>query len=385
MARLPKFRYSLVLLILITILAGCELRREESELSDPGPVSDLPPTLAPLGAETDLVAEATPIPTIINIQPGDAAQGATNESLTVERSTEVVVTASEQQVLGAPVVSGDAIEEASSTAAENSEEIAPHAESAVADETAVVEEAIVVDATTSDELPIGGPVAANPPASQTTGSYDVSGTTYTDASYTVQQGDTLFSIAVRYGTSVDAIILVNGLSSDVIYAGQALNIPDANSGYTDPTYQQQPATYDNTGQGGQHVVAPGDTLYSIALRYGTSVDAIAGTNGIPYPYFIQVGQALALPSPGDYFGPPPPAPAAGFYEQPVYEQPYQEYPAQTENYAPVPGNAGTHTVAPGETLFSISLRYGTSAETLAAANGLYNPNQIYVGQVLYLP
>jgi LysM repeat protein len=42
-------------------------------------------------------------------------------------------------------------------------------------------------------------------------------------------------------------------------------------------------------------------------------------------------------------------------------------------------------VAPGETLYSIATRYGTSSDALAAANGLSNPNQLFVGQVLYLP
>ena len=46
---------------------------------------------------------------------------------------------------------------------------------------------------------------------------------------------------------------------------------------------------------------------------------------------------------------------------------------------------GTHTVGPGETLYSIATRYGTTAQAIAQANGITNPNQIYVGQVLYLP
>ena len=93
----------------------------------------------------------------------------------------------------------------------------------------------------------------------------------------------------------------------------------------------------------------------------------------------------------------------GFYQQPYaqqpyqqeYQQPYTQQPYQqeyqqpqlpsNEYYNPAPGNVGTHTVAPGETLYSIALQYGTTAEVLAATNGLYNPNQIYVGQVLYLP
>ena len=130
----------------------------------------------------------------------------------------------------------------------------------------------------------------------------------------------------------------------------------------------------------------------------------------PYPYIIQSGQQLFIPAPGVYSGPPPPPPAAGYYEQPAqgyapqapgneYYPPQapgnEYYPPQApgnDYYAPEdnsyyanPDNAGTHTVGPGETLYSIALNYGTSSEALASANGLVNPNQIYVGQVLYLP
>ena len=60
------------------------------------------------------------------------------------------------------------------------------------------------------------------------------------------------------------------------------------------------------------------------------------------------------------------------------------YPVAPGNVG-APGIAGTHTVVPGETLYSIANRYGTTAQDIAMANGLANPNQIYVGQVLYLP
>lgn len=397
MVRSPKVYYTLVLVVLITVLTGCELRRNDGDISDPGPVSDLPPTLAPLGAQTDQVAEATPIATIITVQP--ATETVLNSDQAVENSAQSAEANAQQADLSGEVaVTTGAVASAAITS-ENAapETFAPPAEEATAEDI-VVQEAIVVDANTSNDLPVGGPVAANPPTSQTTGSYDTSATAYTDGAYTVQPGDTLFSIATRFGTTVSDLAAANGLYSDMIYAGQPLTIPGSTGDYTapaypetysDPTYQQpvpqQPVPY-NTGQN-QHVVAPGDTLFNIAMRYGTSVDVIAGANGIPYPYFIQAGQPLIIPAPGEYAGPPPPVPE-GFYEQPYYEQqPYQDYPAQPTNdgYAPSPGIAGTHTVAPGETLFSIALGYGTSAEVLAAANGLANPNQIYVGQVLYLP
>lgn len=398
MAKLPRVYYSLMLLALVVVLAGCELRRDDADLSDPGPVSDLPPTLAPLGAETESVAEATPIPTVINVQP-TATQSNLAEGQAAADPDEPVAPTSQPAVdlSESSVVSGEGVEGASSEAPES---FVPPAAEESSEDIVVAEEAIVVDAN-SDELPSGGPVAANPPASQTSGNYGSA--TYDDSTYTVQPGDTLFSIAQRYGTSVEAIVYANGLTSDFIYAGQELNIPGGDGSvptyeqpaYQQPTYEQpyqQPGYQQPYAPGAgdnYHVVTPGETLFRIALQYGTSVDAIAGANGIPYPYLIQAGQRLVIPAPGSYAGPPPP-PAGGYYQQPPQgyappapENDYYAQPPQ-DNYTN-PGNAGTHTVAPGETLYSIALRYGTTADALASANGLYNPNQIYVGQVLYLP
>jgi LysM repeat protein len=486
MARLPKVYYSLTLLILIIALSGCELRRNPDEISDPAPVSEIPPTLAPLGAAESLGAEATAVPTIISVQP-TATTSNLEEGQAAPNPAEPDTATAEAVDLSGSEVENEAIEE--TTAAD----IAPVAEEvASVPEEASSQQAIVVDATTTEEQAIG-PVAANPPFSETGGSDDTS--TYSSSgTYIVQPGDTLFGVAQRFGTTVQALAAANGLANDVIYAGQMLNLAGGDSGnYANqpndqPAYQppanannsgvyhmvasgetlysialqynssvdaiasanqidfpftitvgQQLAIPVGTGFGGPpqvdnfgpppgdapapdnfyqgvpgnaslHMVAPGETLYSIALQYGTSVDAIAGANRVPYPYTIGVGQQLLIPAPGAYAGPPPPMPADGYFQQPYQgyppqapadgfnQPPYQGYqpPAPADNYGAAPGNypvpgddfantRGTHTVAPGETLYSIAQNYGLSAETLAAANGLSNPNQLFVGQVLYLP
>jgi LysM repeat protein len=275
------------------------------------------------------------------------------------------------------------------------------------EEESATEEPVVVDATTED-LPDGGPIAANPPASQT-GDYDTP--VYGDITYTVRPGDTLFSIGLRYGLAPLAIMSANNLSSDIIQAGQVLVIPAEGGSDYYPPASGSPVP---GGEEQYHVVAPGETLYRIALNYGSSVDAIAGANRIPYPYLIQAGQQLIIPAYGTYPEPPPPpvggyyqpgpgyGPESGYYPQepeggyypqepeggyyPQEQEPvYEDYPFPDDSNYPVPGGAATHTVAPGETLYSIAQRYGFTAEAIAQANGLSNPNQIYVGQVLYLP
>jgi len=169
--------------------------------------------------------------------------------------------------------------------------------------------------------------------------------------YVVRWGDTLFFIAERYGTTVDAIKAANGLTSDFIIVGQELVIPvDA----APPPDMGPPSPGGPT----THIVQPGENLFRIALRYGTTVEAIAAANNIVNPWFIYVGQELMIPAGGDGGGMPPPGGGPG---------------------------AGTYVVQPGDTLYSIAVRYDTTVQALMVANNLSNSNFIYVGQTLKVP
>ncbi|HDN80293.1 MAG TPA: LysM peptidoglycan-binding domain-containing protein, partial [Chloroflexi bacterium] len=156
-------------------------------------------------------------------------------------------------------------------------------------------------------------------------------------------GDTLEGIAIRFGTTVEAIVSLNNLTNkDFIYVGQRLKIP----GQAQPA--QPPA-----GGTMEYVVQGGDTLWSIATRFNTTVEAIMAANRIINPNFIYVGQKLVIPQ-----GMAPVAPTT----QPRI-----------------------HIVRWGETLTSIAFRYGTTVEAIVRANNLPNPNFIYAGQRLVIP
>src|SRR5687767_4998443 len=87
----------------------------------------------------------------------------------------------------------------------------------------------------------------------------------TGQTHTVQYGETLTSIAVRYGVSVDALVAANRLASpNLIVAGQVLIIPG-----TAPAPQAAPPA-----SGSSYVVQPGDSLGDIAARYGVSADSL---------------------------------------------------------------------------------------------------------------
>lgn len=159
-------------------------------------------------------------------------------------------------------------------------------------------------------------------------------------SYKVEWGDTLFSLALRYGTTVNAIVTANNLpNANFIRVGQTLLIPQ---GAQPVPPAGQPQTY---------VVQQGDTLYGIALRFNTSIAAIAQANGIVNPAFIRVGQRLTIPGGSG-------APSQG---------------------------GGTYVVQPGDTLTAIAARFGTTVWAIAVANNLPNANFIRAGQTLIIP
>ena len=122
-----------------------------------------------------------------------------------------------------------------------------------------------------------------------------------------------------------------------------------------PTHTPTPTPTTPPGTPGAptvHVVQRGENLFRIALRYNTTVGAIAAANNIRNPQLIYVGQRLTIPRGG---GTTP------------------------------PGGGRTHVVRPGENLYRIALRYGTTPQVIAAANNLPNIHLIYAGQVLRIP
>ena len=192
-----------------------------------------------------------------------------------------------------------------------------------------------------------------------------SGQTFT---YTVVAGDTLLTIATRFGTTPEAISQLNSLADpNALTLGQKLQIPG--TGATTGTGDTGSAATGGQASGGStggattggttsYTVQSGDTLGAIARRFGTTVAELVRLNNITNPDALKVGQTLVVPG------------ASG---------------AGGAVTVPSAGQGKSYTVQRGDTLLSIARRFGLTVKQLQAANNISNPDRIYPGQVLTIP
>ena len=141
--------------------------------------------------------------------------------------------------------------------------------------------------------------------------------------YIVQAGDTLWLIAQLFNTTVANIKALNNLTSDALYIGQVLLIP----------------TTEEITPGFTYTVRAGDTLWLIAQRFSTSVEAIMALNNLTSAS-LYIGQTLQIP-----------------------------------------GAAATYTVRAGDSLWTIAQRFNTTVAAIRALNNLTS-DALYIGQVL---
>ena len=143
--------------------------------------------------------------------------------------------------------------------------------------------------------------------------------------YTVKSGDSLWSIANKYNTTVSNLKSLNNLSSDVLQIGQVLSVPS-----------------NSVSMGNTYIVKSGDSLWNVANRYGISVAELKSLNNLSSDV-LQIGQVLNVPS-----------------------------------------SNNVYIVKSGDSLWSIANRYGTSVSELKSLNNL-SSNSLTIGQELILP
>ena len=202
--------------------------------------------------------------------------------------------------------------------------------------------------------------------------------TATPVTYQILPGDTLETIAQRYGTTVDLLAQQNSIANPhQIDVGQILVIPTAVPPTPTPTLvpTAEPVPITTTDSYITYVVQAGDTLSQIAVDHNTTVAAIAQLNGITNPSTIFVGQRLRIPSANG-------TPVGQTGEQALTETTPTPQPTPTPLPTAVPV---TYVVQFGDTLYQIAARYGVSIVELAQLNGITNYDQLSVGHVLTIP
>lgn len=186
------------------------------------------------------------------------------------------------------------------------------------------------------------------------------------AAYTVQSGDTLFRIGLKFNVSVSDLVTFNQLSNkNLIVVGQVLQIPAGS--VSPPPADDPPRTGSNT-----YTVQAGDTLYRIARRLGIPVNDIINANNITNPSLIYPGTVLTIPTGSGSTPPNNPPPTA-----PPAPPPPPEVPPVTEE--------NVYIVQPGDTLLGIARKFGISVSALTAANGITTFAFIHPGQQLIIP
>ena len=150
--------------------------------------------------------------------------------------------------------------------------------------------------------------------------------------YIVKKGDTLYKIANNYNISVNELKKINNLTSDTLSIGQELLVPiKEESDYT------------------IYIVKKGDSLYSIAQKYNTTVDSIKKLNNL-VSNLLSINQELKIPTKNE---------------------------EEVQNFY-------NYVVVPGDTLYSIAKNNNTTVETIKNINNL-SSNVINVGMQLKLP
>lgn len=174
--------------------------------------------------------------------------------------------------------------------------------------------------------------------------------------YTVKSGDYLGKIAPQFGLTVQKLKDLNGLTSDLIFAGQKLKVSAAVTVTTPAPAPQTPAPVNTSTT--EYIVKSGDYLGKIARQFNTTVANLKSWNGLTSD-LIYVGQKLKVKGTASA---PAPAPA----------------PAPT---APPSTSVKEYVVKSGDTLGKIARQFGTSVSALKSLNGLTS-DMIYVGQKL---
>jgi LysM repeat protein len=186
--------------------------------------------------------------------------------------------------------------------------------------------------------------------------------------YTVKGGDSVSSIAGRYGLATASVLALNGLGwKSVIFPGQVLKLTNGATPVTAAPAPAAPAA-------GKYTIQKGDTLGKIAARFGLPTQTLLSANGLGWSSIIYPGQSITIPGSSA----PTAASAVVIVADPA--------PVATTPVPAAPRAAQTsYTIQSGDTVSRIAAKFGVTAQAILEANGLSWSSIIYGGRSLTIP
>jgi LysM repeat protein len=189
------------------------------------------------------------------------------------------------------------------------------------------------------------------------------------ASYRVAAGDTVSSIAGRYGIATASVLALNGLGwKSIIFPGQVLKLTNGGAApIASPAAPQ--------ASNGRYTIMKGDTVGSIAKKFGISTQTVLSANGLGWSSIIYPGQTLAIPTLATSSTGAATAIAPVAYVTP-------SAPAVVPVKSTV---SSSYVIKAGDTISKIATQFGVSIQSILNANNMTWSSLIYSGRSITIP